>query len=377
MVPPHDRPIAAPASPAAPLIVADIGGTNARFGWADQPGGAIEHVRTLSTQDHAGPGQAMRRYIEDLPAECHRAIEGQGMQAAWALAAIIAGDEISLTNNDWRFSRRAERQALSLKALHLYNDFEALAHALPHLGAGQVRSWDGRLPSLRGALAVVGPGTGLGVAGLLPTGSGWHAISGEGGHMTLSAADDFEAEVLRLARLQWPHVSAERLLSGIGLPLLHECVAQAMGSPASGEEATALSTESIFARGLVGEPRARRTLEVFCAMLGSFCGNVALTLGATGGVFIGGGLVPRLGDLFFQSAFRQRFEAKGRFEGYLAGMATVVITDTMVALRGASAAAAQAMPAQATTPAMAAPPAGAERPGAPPGSSTRPASATT
>ena len=320
----------------APLVVADIGGTNARFGWAAHPGAAVEHVRTLPTTQYSSPGQAMRHYVQALPGDCRDAIARSGLQAGWALAAVVSTDEISLTNNDWRFSRQAEVQALSLRGLHLYNDFEALAYALPHLGPGQLRAWGGRLPTLQGPLAVIGPGTGLGVAGMVRCASGWQALSGEGGHMTLSAADDFEAELLRLARLQWPHVSAERLLSGIGLPLLHECVARALGAPAE-----PLSTEAIFTQGLAGAGTARRTLEVFCAMLGSFCGNVALTLGAVGGVFIGGGLVPRLGDFFFESAFRERFEAKGRFQEYLAGMPTALITDTMVALHGVSAAVAQ------------------------------------
>lgn len=319
-----------------PLVVADIGGTNARFGWVDSPGHAPVHVRVIGTAAAGGPGVAMAEYLGQLPPACRAHAQRSGLRAAWALAAVVAGDEIALTNNDWRFSRSEEIRRNGLSDLHLYNDFEALAHALPHLGPSQLSPCGGAMPSLRGPLAVVGPGTGLGVAGLIPVGQGWHALSGEGGHMTLSAADDYEAELLRLARRRWPHVSAERLLSGIGLPLLHECVRQAEGLP--GQE---MRTEDILSNGLAGDPSARKTLEVFCAMLGSFAGNVALTLGAVGGVFIGGGLVPRLGDFFLASDFRARFERKGRFEAYLASIGTAVITDTMVALQGVSAAVAQ------------------------------------
>ena len=319
------------------MIVADIGGTNARFGWVEHAGGIPAHVRTLPTVEHPGPGSAMARYLDELPLACRHAVEDRGLVAGWALASVIDGaDTIEMTNNHWVFSRQEEAQRMGLKGLHLFNDFEALAHSLPTLGAGQVRSWDGRMPAPDAPLAVVGPGTGLGVAGIVPSPSGWIALSGEGGHATLAPVDDFESEVLRQARLEWPHVSAERLLSGIGLPLLHRCVARA-----SGRAAVDLETELIVAQGLAGDEGARRTLDLFCAMLGGHAGNVALVLGARGGVYIGGGLVPRLGELFFQSEFRRRFEDKGRFHAYLAQIPTVLITDTMVALRGVSAAVSQ------------------------------------
>ena len=156
--------------------------------------------------------------------------------------------------------------------------------------------------------------------------------------MTLAAHDDFEAALLQRARQQWPHVSAERLLSGIGLPLLQACVCEVNGWPVPPLQSEQATTPEILAAGLAGEAAAQRTLQVFCAMLGGFAGNVALTLGARGGVYIGGGLVPRLGDFFFASDFRQRFEHKGRFAPYLQDIPTVVITDTLAALCGVSAA---------------------------------------
>jgi glucokinase len=171
------------------------------------------------------------------------------------------------------------------------------------------------------------------VAGAVPTRHGWVAIPGEGGHASLSAADDFEAELLRCVRLHHAHVSAERLLSGIGLPVLHAGVAAVLGHSAQ----PLLSAEAVVERGLAGTDAAcARSLDAFCALLGSFAGNVALTLGARGGVFIGGGIVPRLGERFFASAFRQRFEAKGRFQPYLQAIPTALITDTLAALGGAA-----------------------------------------
>lgn len=316
-----------------PLVVADIGGTNARFGWVERAGQGADHVLTLPTAEFAGPGEAMQRYLDQLPPEIQRGARAQGLRAGWALATAVEGDRIEMTNNHWRFSCRDEAHRLSLQALEVFNDFEALACALPHLGPTQWRSWDAKAPRLHGPLAVVGPGTGLGVAGVVPTAAGWVALPGEGGHMTLAAHDDFEAELLALARRQWPHVSGERFLSGIGLPLLHECVCRVLGLAHQ-----PLTAQDVISQGLQGSVPAHRTLQVFCAMLGGYAGNVALTLGARGGVFIGGGLVPRLGDFFFASAFRERFEHKGRFSAYLQDIPTVVITDTLAALQGVSAA---------------------------------------
>jgi glucokinase len=206
------------------------------------------------------------------------------------------------------------------------------------LGTAQVRPITapgaGSLPSgtPNGGLAVIGPGTGLGVAGLLPTRHGWVAVPGEGGHATLAAADDFEAALLAAVRRDFPHVSAERLLSGIGLPVLHGAVAAVLGQPGG-----LLTAGDIVERGLAGDDLAcQRTLDSFCALLGSFAGNVALVLGARGGVYIGGGIVPRLGEAFFQSRFRERFEAKGRFDAYLQAVPTYLITDTLAALSGAA-----------------------------------------
>jgi glucokinase len=317
-------------------LVADIGGTNARFGWV-QPGVAgVQHVQTLPVPAHAGPAEAARVYLQGLSDRLGAAYRSPS-HAAFAVASAVAGDEVELTNSHWSFSRRAVRAALGLEQLLLLNDFEALALSLPRLAPHQLRT-HGELPRPAGTLAVIGPGTGLGVAGVMQTRHGWLALPGEGGHATLAPADEFESAVLAHVRRDYAHVSAERLLSGIGLPLLHQAVAVVQG-----QKTAARTTESIVEAGL-GEADAlsTRTLEVFCALLGSFAGNVALTLGARGGVYIGGGIVPRLGGRFFASQFRERFEAKGRFRAYLEEIPTAVITDTLAALGGAALAIEQA-----------------------------------
>ena len=315
-----------------PWLVADIGGTNARFGWLAAGSDDIQHVATLACAAHAGPAAAAQFYLQNLTQTAGPAYSAP-RAGAFAVATAVAGDAVAFTNSGWAFSRRQTAEDLALDELLVLNDFEALALSLPRLRPGQLRAHGVCLPA-SGTLAVIGPGTGLGVAGLKQTAQGWLALPGEGGHASLSAADDFEAALLASVRGEFAHVSAERLLSGIGLPVLHRAVARVLGL-GLGLRTGALSAEDIVERGLAGSDAAcSRTLDSFCALLGSFAGNVALTLGARGGVYIGGGIVPRLGERFFASEFRARFEAKGRFQAYLQAIPTALITDTLAALTG-------------------------------------------
>ena len=330
------NPHAATGANPGPRLVADIGGSNARFGWLEPGECRPAHVATLAVAQHTGLVATMAAYLDGV-----RATLGANYRAphsaALAVATAVSGDIVDFTNSAWSFSQQTLLSAFSLDTLVVLNDFEALALALPHLTPSQLRA-HGDLPSGVGTLAVIGPGTGLGVAGVLATAQG-HAIAipGEGGHATLAAANDYEAELLAIVRRDFEHVSAERLLSGIGLPVLHGAVRQTM-TAAAGAAQPLLDAQQIIADGLLGDAVCRRTLDVFCALLGSFAGNVALTLGARGGVYIGGGIVPRLGEVFFSSDFRARFEDKGRLRPYLQAIPTAVITDTLVALTGAAAA---------------------------------------
>lgn len=310
--------------PGLPWLVADVGGTNARFGWVEHPDRGVEQVRQLSVAGLAGPAEAVQAYLAQMPAG------SRPRCAAIAVATAVRGDEVDLTNSHWRFSRAALQSALGLESLQVLNDFEALALSLPRLKPSQVRP-HGAMPAAAGTLAVIGPGTGLGVGGVTQTARGWVALPGEGGHATLAPADDHESALLQYARSRYAHVSAERLLSGIGLPLLHQAVAAVAGAAAE-----ALTAEQVVERGLAGDALCGQALDSFCALLGGFAGNVALTLGARSGVYIGGGIVPRLGERFFVSRFRERFEAKGRFRDYLAAIPTALITDTHAALAGAA-----------------------------------------
>lgn len=323
-------------APAFPWLVADIGGSNARFGWVTGTDGEIRHVQTLTVADFSTPITASECYLNRLKEQLGASFHHPRC-AAFAVATAVFQDQVNFTNSHWNFSQAQIKTALQLDTFLTLNDFEALALSLPRLKPNQIKA-HGRLPEHQGSLTVIGPGTGLGVGSVIQTRHGWMAIPGEGVHATLAATDDFEAEILSKVRSEFSHVSAERLLSGIGMPVLYRSVALSMGQPI-----LHLNTEAIVERGLRAhlgladpDPVCCKTLEIFCALLGSFAGSVALIVGARNGVYIGGGIVPRLGDFFFQSQFREKFEAKGRLHPYLAQIPTALITDTLAALSGAA-----------------------------------------
>jgi glucokinase len=306
-------------------LVADVGGTRARFALLDAAG-ALGPASELTVADFATPLAAIRSFLAG-------AGEPRLAAAALAIAAPVQGEVVSLTNATWSFDRAELKAALGLDELLLLNDFTALALALPALETSELRQVGGGAARPEAPKALLGPGTGLGVSGLLRHGEAWVPLAGEGGHVTLVAADEREAAIIALARREWSHVSAERLVSGSGLPLLHRLVAQVDGRAVSAGTGTAAQ---IVAGALSGEASCTATIEVFCSLLGTLAGNLVLTLGAEGGLYIGGGIVPRLGHLFETSLFRQRFEAKGRYQSFLASVPAYVILAPSPALRGAA-----------------------------------------
>ncbi len=217
----------------------------------------------------------------------------------------------------------ALRRQFALDQLLVVNDFQALAQALPHLGPHQRLQIGGGQARRGSVIGVLGPGTGLGAAALVPDGPNWIAVDGEGGHVTLAPTSESEVDILRFAWREFEHVSAERLISGIGLQLMYRAIAER----SSKSTAAVPEVPEIVRRALAKECAVcEETIVSFCRMLGTIAGNMALTLGARGGIYIGGGIVPRLGDWFASSGFRQRFEQKGRFASYLAKIPTYVIT---------------------------------------------------
>jgi glucokinase len=250
-------------------------------------------------------------------------LTGPPRAALLAVAGPVTSNSVTLTNRGWQVDGATIRHILGIPEVRVLNDFEALAWSLPHLAGPDLLKLGGG-EGLPGALlAVLGPGTGLGVGAFLPPD---RVLPGEGGHATLAAEDEREAAVVALLRRRFGHVSAERVLSGPGLVCLHEALAELEGHPPPGLDAAGISAGA--------DARCAATLELFCAMLGSFAGNVALTYGARGGVFLGGGILPRLPHLLAASAFRARFEAKGRFQPWLAPVPCWLILRPDAALLG-------------------------------------------
>ena len=304
-----------------PRWVGDIGGTNARFAIIESPGAAPTHIAHYSGAHFDSLEAAMAAYLAEHP-----------VSPAWAalgVATAVTGDCVQLTNSPWSFSISALKTGLALKRLLVINDFTALALSLPALGASDLRRIGGGQAVEGAPVGLIGPGTGLGVSGLLPTpsGDGLIPIHGEGGHVTLSTGDSFEAEVLRCLRQRYEHVSSERALSGPGLENLLRAVCAVEDWPDYGFSASEITAKALAqSPDTTGAAACLLAVEVFCSLLGTVAGNLALTMGARGGVYIGGGIVPRLGAWFEHSPFRARFEAKGRFSAYLRQIPTFVIS---------------------------------------------------
>jgi len=303
-------------SPISPRLLADVGGTNARFAWQAGPGAPIEQQITLPCAGYATLEDALRDYL----ARCERPLP---REAAIAIANPVSGDRVQMTNHHWSFSISALQQALGLARLEVLNDFTALALALPALPPEDLRQLGGGAAQSDSAIALIGPGTGLGVSGLLPDGrGGWVPLRGEGGHVTLAPDNAREQQVVAALASRYGHASAERAVSGQGLVDIHRALCEADGlSPPEGWSAAEVSQAALAG----SDPRCVEALAMFCAFLGSVAGNLALTLGAQGGVYLGGGILPRLGAWFEHSPFRARFEAKGRFSAYLAEIPVFVI----------------------------------------------------
>jgi glucokinase len=308
-----------------PRLLADIGGTYARFAVETSPE-QFEHQASLRCADHANFHAAVTAYMANLP-------PAHIDHAAVAIANPVEGDQVRMTNYHWEFSIEQMRERLGLQTLVVVNDFTALALALPRLRPSQRRQVGGGSPVARSVVGLIGAGSGLGVSGLIPAEDGWVALGTEGGHTSFSPRDERELDILRYAMTQHSHVSFERIVSGPGLELTYRALLHR-----AGRAVQALPAPEITRLALEGSDAVCvEALEAFCAMLGTAASNLAVTQGAMGGVFIGGGIVPRLGTWFDRSPFRARFEDMGRFSEYLRDIPTYVITAEHATLDGASA----------------------------------------
>ena len=301
------------------ILLADVGGTNVRF--AVLRGTALGPVTHLEVADHASFADAMAAYL---------AAAGTVRGAVLAVAGVVTGERCPLTNNDWIVDAVELRARFGLTAVHIVNDFEAIAWALPQLAPADLRQICGARPLAGAPMAVLGPGTGLGVAACVPHADGDFIIHSEGGHATAPAGNAREAAVIAALRTGFEHVSTERLLSGPGLENLYRALAaieQAQPPERCAADIVAAARDATC-------PVSRAALDMFCAMLGDTAGNLALTFGAKGGVYVAGGVTAHLGDEIERSAFRARFEAKGRMRGYVAAIPVYLIVHSDPAFVG-------------------------------------------
>lgn len=306
-----------------PALVADLGATNARFALVSSAG--VADIRILPCRDFPSLEAAIESYLDQVAPPARPAA------AAIAIASPITGDQVTMTNQAWTFSISGMKAQFGLDRLEVVNDFTAAALSVPQLGPGDFRQVGDGKPLPGRAVGVIGPGTGLGVSGLVPTREAWQPLAGEGGHVTMAAVTAREEAVLTWLRQKHRHVSAERVLSGMGLTNLYEAIAALEGE----EDAPMRDPPGVTEAGVAGrDPICREAVDMFCGMLGTVAGNLALTIGAFGGIYIAGGIVPKLGPYFDQSPFRERFIDKGRFRSYLDEIPTYVITHPTQAFLG-------------------------------------------
>jgi len=308
-------------------LVGDIGGTNARFALVSPGATTLEQVQVLPCRDFDNLDVAVRHYLQATGSEEVR-------QSCMAFACPVQDEHIKLTNAHWAFDKGAMKQRLGLEMFKVVNDFTAMALGVPHVAAEQrFQVGGGKALADRPAL-VMGPGTGLGVSGLVPSSAGLVPLATEGGHVDLVATDDREMAVLLHLRNRFGRVSAERALCGEGLENLYQALQALAGNP----ERT-LAASAITAAALAGSDTvAVETLDLFCALLGRVAGNAALTLGALGGVYLCGGILPRIETFFRGSRFRHCFEDKGRMRSVLEPVPVWVVTEAYTGLLGAAAA---------------------------------------
>ncbi len=308
-----------------PLLVADIGGTNARFALADWRGKELSQPLNLLVSDYSDIIPACREYLDRIKGT-------HPSRACIAVACPVWGDRVSLTNNNWSFSIKAVQHALNLKHLMVVNDFKALAAGVPLLGEEE-RTQIGSGTAMPGRpVSVIGPGTGLGVATVAQVGNNRFVFDGEGGHVGFAPGNDREIEILQVLLKQYGRVSAERILCGEGIRVLFKTLSMIDDVKVPDLEAA----DIVELANSGSNARCLETINIFCSALGSFAGDTAMTMSSQGGVYIGGGIVPRISKLLEQSAFRERFEAKGRTSPFIKNLPTFLITTTHTALSGAA-----------------------------------------
>jgi glucokinase len=317
----------APMTPMSfPALVGDIGGTNARFALLSDAHAEAKAFDPVRTADFPDIETAIEESVFALTSVMPRS-------AVIAVAGPVQGDEIDLTNADWVIRPKHMMQRLGLDDVVVINDFEALALSLTSLGDDVLEKIGGGEADDHGPKVVIGPGTGLGVAGIIHASGIWVPIPGEGGHVSFGPVEADEFAVWERLEPEHGRISAEALLCGRGMVRLYRGVAAAQGAEPRFTRPEQISDEALAG----GDPVARRTVDLYCRLLGRAAGDLALTFMASGGVYIGGGIAPRLLPILAQSEFRRAFEAKAPHEDFARSVPSWVITGERPALTGLAA----------------------------------------
>lgn len=306
-------------------IVADVGGTFARFSRVHLETLALDEVAIYRCAEYNSFESVLVTYQTQSGLEDIKCV-------AIAIACPISDDWVNMTNGPWQFSIRELKQKLNLHELKVINDFNAIAMSLPVLKEHQVRQIGQGQADNNKVKVVLGAGTGLGLAYLVPSSKRYVAFAGEGGHASWGAKTQREWFIYNELKQYYDHVSYERLLSGHGLENLYKALLRFHNQTMPALQASEIISQALSQQNSIAE----ETIVQFFSVLGVYAGDMALTFGAFGGVYIAGGIVPRLLSLIEQSNFRANFEDKGRFSEFSAQMATFVITEEQPGLLGAA-----------------------------------------
>ncbi|KAF1693733.1 glucokinase [Pseudoxanthomonas koreensis] len=317
---------------AGAILIADIGGTNARFALADPQAQSPlldDSVREFAVAEFPSLADTARHYLDQAGAQARRGV--------FAVAGRVDGDEARITNHPWVISRSRTRDMLGFDQVHLLNDFAAQAMAISLYRPEDVvqiggAGWTPAPLHEPRTYAVLGPGTGLGVGGLVVRDGRCYPLETEGGHVSFAPGTPEEIRILEILSAQFGRVSNERLICGPGLVNIHRALCEI-----AGVDPGLLEPKDITARAAAGDPLGMRAVDVFCAVFGAIAGDLVLTLGAWDGVFLTGGVVPKMLDSLRHSGFRQRFEYKGRFSPNMARVPSLAVMHPRAGLLGAAA----------------------------------------
>lgn len=310
-----------------PALIGDIGGTNARFALV-QPGTTeLQSILSLACADYPGVVEAVQDYLERVDATGELAPR----EACLAFACPVHGERVTMTNNHWDFTKSGVKEALGLDLFKVINDFMGQALGVPHVPDNDLVTIHQGSSVDHAARLVIGPGTGLGMAGVFPARRAWIPLPNEGGHASFAPTDDRELEIYRHFHRRYGRVSVERVLCGQGLLDLYRILGEIEKLPA-----TATSPAEVTQAANAGDALGRDTILRFLKILGDVAGDAALTLGARGGVYLCGGIVPRLIDWLPHSGFLNAFCAKGRVRPYNEAISVHVVKAPWTGLLGAA-----------------------------------------